>query len=191
MGSPRLCKSSIQLSVDDYKGRAVFPPCYLTWGLTMVELMKIMVTSFKRSHQALLHSVAPTLQQATADSHLCQRLLDTHGQVWVSLLWGHCSFLLGPGAQGSVCALQESVSPVLCKFWCLYDGINGDLLQEVLCHTQVYCTQNPCPWAVHCWPVPPQETLKHRSVSVSEGSPDVHKVCLSTLSLSGRYGIWF
>ena len=31
-------------------------------------------------------------------------------KVWVSLLWGHCSFLLGPGAQGSVCALQESIS---------------------------------------------------------------------------------
>ena len=61
--------------------------------------------------------------------------LDTPGQVWVSLLWGHYSFLLGPGAQGSVCALQESVSPVLCKFWRLYGGVNGDLLQEGLCHT--------------------------------------------------------
>ena len=46
----------------------------------------------------LLHSVLPTLQQATTDPRLCQRLLDTHRQVWVSLLWGHCSFLLGPGA---------------------------------------------------------------------------------------------
>ena len=27
-----------------------------------------------------------------------------------SVSWGHCSFLLGPGAQGSVCALQESIS---------------------------------------------------------------------------------
>ena len=26
---------------------------------------------------------------------LRQRLLDTPGQVWVSLLWGHCPFLLG------------------------------------------------------------------------------------------------
>ena len=34
---------------------------------------------------------------ATADPSLCQGLLGTHGQVWVSLLWGHCSFLLGPG----------------------------------------------------------------------------------------------
>ena len=41
----------------------------------------------------LLHSVPPALQQATANPCLCQRLLDTHGQV----LWGHCSFLLGPG----------------------------------------------------------------------------------------------
>ena len=35
--------------------------------------------------------------QASVDQCL-QRLLDTHRQVWVSLLWGHCSFLLGPGA---------------------------------------------------------------------------------------------
>ena len=28
----------------------MFPPCCLTWGQTMVEVMKIMVTSFKRSH---------------------------------------------------------------------------------------------------------------------------------------------
>ena len=35
--------------------------------------------------------------------------------------------------------------PVLCKFWQLYGGVNGDLLQEGLCHTQVWCTQSPCP----------------------------------------------
>ena len=29
---------------------------------------------------------APTLQQATTNPRLCQRLLDTHRQVWVSLL---------------------------------------------------------------------------------------------------------
>ena len=45
------------------------------------------------------YSLSPTLQQATAEPRLCQRLLDTHGQVWVCFLWGHCSFLLGPGAQ--------------------------------------------------------------------------------------------
>ena len=58
------------------------------------------------------------------------------------------SLLLSLGsccAQGSVCALQESISPVLCKFWQLFGGVNGDLLQEGLCHTQVCCTQSPCP----------------------------------------------
>ena len=58
----------------------------------------------------LLHSVPPTLQQATTDPRPHWRLLATHRQVWVSLLWGHCSFLLGPGAQGSVSAHQESIS---------------------------------------------------------------------------------
>ena len=45
---------------------------------------------------ALLCSVPPTMQQATTDPCLHWRLLDIHGQVWVSLLWGHCSLLLGP-----------------------------------------------------------------------------------------------
>ena len=95
---------------------------------------------------ALLHSVPTTLQQATADPRLRQRLLDTHGQVWVSFLWSHCSFLLGPDVHKVVCALQESVSPVLSKFCKLYGGVNGDLLQEGLCHIQVCCTQgaHPC-----------------------------------------------
>ena len=35
--------------------------------------------------------------------------------------------------------------PVLCKFWQLYGGVNGDLLQQGLCHTQNCCTQRPCP----------------------------------------------
>ena len=35
--------------------------------------------------------------------------------------------------------------PVLCKFWQLYGGVNGNLLQEGLSHTEVCCTQSPCP----------------------------------------------
>ena len=34
------------------------------------------------------------------------------------------------------CTLQESVSPVLCKFWRLCGRVNGNLLQQYLCHTQ-------------------------------------------------------
>ena len=51
----------------------------------------------------------------------------------------------------------------------------------------------PVPVAGHCGPIPPQEMLKHSSVSVSVESlgPGVHKVCLSLLSISGGNGVWF
>ena len=63
---------------------------------------------------AVLHSVPLTLQQATADPCLCQRLLDTPGQVWVSLLWGHCSFLLGPSAHEVLFVPSQSLFPQSC-----------------------------------------------------------------------------
>ena len=56
------------------------------------------------------------------------------------------SLLLSLGSwctQGFVCALQESVFPVLCKFWWFYNGVNGNLLQGGLCHTQICWTQSP------------------------------------------------
>ena len=86
----------------------------------------------------------PTLQQATTDPHLCQRCLDTHGHFWVSFLWGHCSFLLGPGMHKVLFVPSKNLfSSVLYKFWWFCGGVNGDILQEGLCHTQVYCTQSP------------------------------------------------
>ena len=45
-----------------------------------------------------LYSVPLTPRKSTVYSCLHWRLLDTHRQVWLSLLWGHYSFLLGPGA---------------------------------------------------------------------------------------------
>ena len=79
----------------------------------MVEVVKIMVTSFKRSQHALVHSVSPNPKQATADPPLCQRLLDTHGHVWISFLWGHCSFLLGPGAHNILFMPSKSLFPTI------------------------------------------------------------------------------
>ena len=38
--------------------------------------------------------------------------------------------------------------PVLCKFWQFSGGVNGDLLQEDLYQTQVYCTQSPNPCSI-------------------------------------------
>ena len=106
-----LSKSLSKFSVD---GWSCVPSLLLTWGQTMVEVMKIMATSFKRSHDALLHSLPPTLQQATSDPRLRWRLLDTPGQVWVSLFWGHCSFLLDPGAHKILFVPSKSLFPQSC-----------------------------------------------------------------------------
>ena len=116
----------------------------------MVEVMKIMATSFKRCYACTATLSAPTLQQATADPCLCQRLLDIHGQVWVSVFWGHCSFLLGPGAHKVLFVPFKSPFLAVCKFWQLYGGVNGGLLQEGLCHTGLLHPE-PLPLvAVHC-----------------------------------------
>ena len=125
---------------------AVFPPCCLTRGQTMVEVMKIMATSFRRSC-----ACTATLGTPDPAADHCQPtpLSETAGH-WQASLGQFLveSLLLSPWSwciQGSVCALQESVSPVLCKFWWFYSGVKGNLLPEGLCHTQVCCTQRPCP----------------------------------------------
>ena len=128
-------------------GGAVFPPCYLP-GQIMVEVMKIMVTSFRRSHAgiAALSASSPAAGHRQPTT-LLETPVHSRASVGPSLVG---SLLLSPGSwctQGSVCAFQESVSPVLCKFWQLYGEVNGDLLQEGLCHTQVYSTQSLCPWS--------------------------------------------
>ena len=116
----------------------------------MVEVMKTMATSFKRSQACTAVLSAPSLQQATANPRILRRLLDTHGQVWVSLLWGHCSFLLGPGAHKLLFVPSKSLFPQSSvSSGSSMSGVNGDLLQEGLCHTQVCCTQRPCTAAVH------------------------------------------
>ena len=58
----------------------------------------------------MLQSVPLTPQQATFDSHLHQRLLDTLRQVWLSLLWVTASFSWVLVCIRFCCALQESVS---------------------------------------------------------------------------------
>ena len=76
-----------------------------------------MATSFKRTYAStlqilgLLYSVLLTLWQATVGLHLFWRLLDTHRQVWLHLLWGHCCFLLGPSAHKILFVPSKSLFP--------------------------------------------------------------------------------
>ena len=161
-------------------GGAVFPPRYLTWSQTMVEEVKTMATSFRRPGACTVHSAPLTLQQGITDPHLRRRLLDTHWQVWASLSWGHCSFLLGPGVHKVLFVPSKSLFSQSCiSFWWLYGGVNGNLLQEGLYHTQVYCTQSPSPCGRPLLTHTPSEdtqTLKGRFGSVSVGCPGAHKV---------------
>ena len=151
-----------------------------------------MATSFKRSHAGTATVRAPN---PAADHCRLRPLLKTPGHSPASLgqsLVG--SLLLSPGswcAQGFVCALQESVYPVLCKFWGLYGGVNGDLFQEHLCHTQVCCTQSPCPCSrplLTRTSTGDTQTFKGRSASVSVGSPGAHKVLFQPSELLWR--VW-
>ena len=176
-------------------GEAVFPPCYLTWGQTIVEVVKIMVTSFKRSHEPTATLSAPN---PASGHHWPMPALETPGHSWASLsqsLVG--SLLLSPGSQWKHKVLLV-LSKSLFHLSCVSSGSSMvDLM--VTSFRRAYsiprstAPRDPAPAAVHCKPIPPQETLKYSSVSVSVRSPGpgVHKVCLSPLSISDRYGVWF
>ena len=86
-----------------------------------------MATSFKRSMHTLPHSVAPTLQQANVTHTSAGNSLTFMGKsgsvscgIIAPFSWFlvHTRFCLCPPR---VCF------PVLCKFWWLYGGVNGDL----------------------------------------------------------------
>ena len=120
----------------------------------------------------LLHSLPPTLQQATTNPRVHWRLLDTPGQVWGSLLWGHCSFLLGPREHKVLFVPPRVYFPVLYRFWQLCGGVNGDLLQEGLGHTLMH----PEPLALRQATAAPYRRYRLP-----------HTVCLS---LCGAPGSW-
>ena len=95
-------------------GMVLFPPCCLAWAESMVEVMKIMVTSFKKSHA---YTPALSVSDPVAHHHWPTPSLETSGHSWASLGQSPVgSLLLSSGfwcTQGFVCALQESVSLVL------------------------------------------------------------------------------
>ena len=111
MGGALLSKSLIQFSFD---GWSCVPSLLFTWGQTMVEVMKIMVTSFKRSHAGTATLNAPN---PASGQHRPMPPLETPGHSWaslVSLLWGHYSFLLGPGAHKVLFVPSKSLFPQFC-----------------------------------------------------------------------------
>ena len=111
MGVAMLSKSLIQLSID---GQSCVPS--LLFGLRPnygrgnegngnLHQKDLCVPCCVHTVNSLVH----TLQQATVHPRLCRRLLDTHRQAWLSLLWGHCFFLLAPGTHQVLFAPSKSL----------------------------------------------------------------------------------
>ena len=134
-------------------GEAVFPPCYLTWGQTIVEVVKIMVTSFKRSHEPTATLSAPN---PASDHHQPMPTLETPGHSWASLsqsLVG--SLLLSPGSQWKhkvLLVLSKSLFPLSCVS-------SGSSMVDLMATSsrRAYsiprstAPRAPVPGAVHCW----------------------------------------
>ena len=171
MGRAILSKSLIQFSVD---GWSCVPSLLFTWGQTMVEVMKIMVTSFKRSHACTATLSAPN---PAAGHHRPTPPLETPGHSQASLGQSPVgSLLLSPGSWCTrfCCALQESISQSFVSSGSSLVGLMATSSKRMYA---ILTPRAPVPAADHCQPVPPQEMLKHSFVSVSVGSlgPGAHR----------------
>ena len=159
----------------------------------MVEVMKIMATSFKRFHACTTAHSVPSPAAGHLPTH------PSPGDSWTLM-----------GQSGSVsCGVTAPFSWVLVHIrFCLCPrrvlfpqscvnsgssmaGLMATSSKRVYSIPRSAAPRAPAPAAGHCSSVPLQETLKHSSGSVSVGSlgPGVHKVCLSPLSVSGGYGV--
>ena len=148
MGRVMFSKSLIQFSVDG-------------WGCVPSPLLDLRPnygggsedtgTSFKRSHAS---TATLSASNPAAGHRQPTPLPETPGHSQANLGQSHArSLLLSPGSwctQGSVCALQESVSPVLCKFWWLYGGLMVTSSKRAYATPRSTARRAPVPVAVHC-----------------------------------------
>ena len=155
-------------------------------------MVKTMVTSCKRSHAR-----AATLSDPNPIVGHCRPTLlletPTHSWACLSLLWGPCSFPLGPGAHKVPFVPSKSLFPQSCVSSsictvglmatscrtaydiprCAAPRIPAPMDRPLLTHTSAGDTQ----------------TLKGRSGSVSVGPHGVHKVLFDPWSIAGGHGI--
>ena len=150
-------------------GGSVFLPCCSTWDQTMVEVMKIMATSFKRSHA---HTATLNAPNPAAGHHRPRSPMETPG---------HSQACLGQSLVESLLLSPESwlhkvlfvPSKILFPQFCVNSG-GSVMVLMVTFYKRAYATPRsaapgaPAPAAGHCWPVPPQETLKHSKAGLAQ-----------------------
>ena len=143
-----LSKSLIQFSVD---GWGCVPFLLFTWGQTVVEVMKIMATSFKRPHACTATLSAPNPaaghRQPTPPPETPGHSQANLGQSLVG------SLLPFPGSwyiQDSVCALQESVSQSYISSDSSMVGLMVTSSERAYSIPRSTAPRAPTPAAVHC-----------------------------------------
>ena len=153
----------------------------------MVEVMKVMVPCTSCGSQCPWPSSRPpppTPPPETSGHSLASLL---------SLLCGDCCVLLGSGTHKVLFVPSKSLFPQSCVS-------SGRSMVELMATSskRAYAIPRyaaprvPVPAAGHCWPIPPQETLKQFWLSLCGVSGSQ---CAQSLfeppSVSGSYVVWF
>ena len=148
MGRVMFSKSLIQFSVDG-------------WGCVPSLLLDLRPNygggnedNGNLLQKPLAHTAALSAPDPAAGHRQPMTPLETPGHSRASLAQSLVgSLLLAPGSwctQGSVCALQESVCPVLCKFWWLYGELMATSSKRAYAIPRSTAPRAPAPAAVHC-----------------------------------------
>ena len=129
----------------------------------MVEVMKIMVTSFKISCACTAALSAPNPAAGWS-----MPPPETPGYLqafWVSLL-GHCSFLLGPGAHKVLFVPSKGLFPQSCvSSGGSMVGLMATSSKRAYATSRSIALRSPAPVASHFCP---QETLKYSKVGLTQ-----------------------
>ena len=127
--------------------------------------MKIMVTSFRRSHA---HIAALSAPNPAAGRLWPTPLPETPGNSQSSLGQSFVgSLLLSPGSwwAHSLSVPSKSLFPQSCVSFCgSMVGLMVTSSKKAYTIARYATPRAPVPATVHCWPIPPQETPKHSFV---------------------------
>ena len=80
----------------------------------MVGIIAVMETSFKRTYAHTVVFTAPDSTEGHCQPKLPLEIPGHSQQAWFSFLWGHCSFLLGPGAHKVLFVPSKCLFPHFC-----------------------------------------------------------------------------
>ena len=145
MGRAVLSKSFIQFSVD---GCGCVP--FLLFDLRPNSCGGNDDNSKLLQKVPCMHCCTQCSQPPAGHPCLCWRFLDTHGQVWVNLLWGHCSFLLGPGEYKVLFVPSKCLFPSPVDVWQLYGGFMVTSSRRAYAIPKSAAPRAHAPVAVHC-----------------------------------------